>query len=185
MFCVLRALKSGFDQASSTQYRHTIWYHAKQNAITRNLEMEKRPQKFGLAQFAQSNFNSIIRIVPVVQNELACCPDGLSRIFAACRFREQIFGYWSEYNFVRLWSELNSVAFSWNRLLKILLCLASCNLKAIKPSILGTRTWSQNLESWCHKDIPSLLHCALSDAAAVQAKSFMDKWVWQILVQAC
>ena len=72
-----------WNRVSIKQYT-VPWFNIMQNrmqihAITRDLEIAKRPKKIqAWPNFAQSTFNFIIQIVPVVQNELACSP------FAVC-----------------------------------------------------------------------------------------------------
>ena len=100
------------NQTSSTPYWPMIRYHVKQDAITRNyFEMAKRLQKIpAWPKFAQSNFNFIIQIVTVVQNEQGCKPFHwwVFENFAACHFREQIFDYSSELQFfvALMWTDI-------------------------------------------------------------------------------
>ena len=82
-----------------------IRYHVKQDAITRNFEMAKRLQKIpAWPKFAQSNFNFIIQIVPVVKMSWALSPfiDGCSRILQHAIFESRFLVIYPNYIFLRL-----------------------------------------------------------------------------------
>ena len=125
IFCVLRALKLGFDQTPSTQYWPMIRYHPKQKGRNGRKFFRLgpiRPIQFYFYYLNRARRAKWAGLLPF--HWLAF--EQFAHNFAACHFREQKFGYWSEYNFLRLWSELTSVTFSGNWPLETLLRLASC-----------------------------------------------------------
>ena len=126
--------------------------------------------------------------MPVVQNELACSPftDGRSRTLQHVIFESRFLGLDPNYNFLWLWCELTSVAFS-GKLRKL----------AAWDSTLFGELQSNNNEYPRHENLRpyhrTLMPRRYTITPALQSavrcgsnsgKSFIDKWVEQILVQA-
>ena len=120
------------NQTSSTPYWPMIRYHVKQDAITRISKWRNGRKKYRLGQ----NSPNLILILlskscPSCKMSRAVSPftDGCSRILQHAIFESRFLGIYPSYNFLWLWCELTSVAFSGSWQLETLLRLARCKAK--------------------------------------------------------